>query len=79
MLRQSKEKSYKKPRIQTKINFFNIIDKQVLELKKFVPPPERKRVKANLIKDFTSIARADSKGRKGSKQGTWMDKFRAET
>ena len=57
----------------------HIIEKQVLELKKFVPPPERKRVKANLIRDFASIARADNKGRKYSMYGIWMDKLRAET
>jgi hypothetical protein len=33
---------------------------------KFVPPPEKKRVKADLIRDFASIARADGKGRKYS-------------
>jgi hypothetical protein len=48
------------------MNFFDIIEKQVLELNKFVPPPKKKRIKGDLIKDFTSIARADSKGRKGS-------------
>jgi hypothetical protein len=41
----------------------NMIEKQVLELKRFVPPLEKKGLKADLIKDFTSIARADGKGR----------------